>query len=526
MSDSATTTTPMQQVTLRLGQIHVNESNVRRDLSLDEKFLKSVAAKGVKVPVVVLPLGEDTYELKMGHRRCSALRATTKTKEEQDAIEVPAYVLDPSLREAGEDFIDQLIENDDAYRRGLTELEQADALLGAVGAGMKQARVAQLIGLSRTEVSRAVKTSRAVGERTRSALAEAGTYDLDLEVLGVLGEFDDDPAAVERLLEAHARNRFDFQAQWERDDRAEHRAREQVRPKLKASGVRLAEDGDPLPPTAEPLSALDGPDGEPLSAETHAGCPGHMATWSENPREPGDIEYHCTDPGRYGHRPPRPGPDGRQDRDRAQAQDGTRPQEPSREYVRAGNAAYRAAEKARQAWLKDLIGRKSAPKPLAAFITEQLLTCPKPVAQWAGDTGRRDLVKELTGYDNPAERAKTATPAKLTLLNFAVLAATFEKRIGEVRTWRTDSTARSAVYELREIRQNARTWLTFLADNGYPLSRIEAAITNDEPYRQSEPDTPDTSDTDDQTDQDTPDGPGGAEDIPDGPGAGDAEDAA
>ncbi|MFE1437095.1 ParB/RepB/Spo0J family partition protein [Streptomyces sp. NPDC058739] len=510
MNDTATTTAPVQRVTLRLGQIRINEQNVRQDLSLDEKFLGSVAANGVKVPVVVLPLSEDTYELKMGHRRYFAARATRKSEQEQDAVEVPAYVLDPSLREAGEDFIDQLIENDNAYRRGLTELEQADALFGAVGAGMKQTRVAQLTGRSRTEVSRAVKASKAVGERTRTALAETGTYDLDLEVLGVLGEFDDDPAAVDRLLEAHAKSRFNFQVQWERDDRAEQRAREQARPQLKAAGVRLAEDGDTLSPAAEPLRDLHGTDGEPLSAKAHAGCPGHTATWAENPREPGEVEYFCTDPDRYGHRPPQPDPDGADgqgqghDPEQPQAAGVTRPSEPSREYVRAGNKAYRAAEKARQAWLKDLIGRKTAPRPLAAFITEQLLACPKPVSQWVGDAGRRDLVRELTGYDNPAERARTATPARLTLLNFAVLAAAFEKRMAEVRTWRTDSTARSAVYELREIRHDARTWLTFLADNGYPLSRIEQAITSDKPYQEDEPGT--DGQPDDEDTQDIPDG--------------------
>lgn len=57
-----------------------------------------------------------------------------------------------SLREAGEDFIDQFTEND--YRRGMTELEQADALFGAVGAGTKQARVAQFTSRSPTEVFR------------------------------------------------------------------------------------------------------------------------------------------------------------------------------------------------------------------------------------------------------------------------------------------------------------------------------------------------------------------------------------
>ncbi|MGM9470361.1 ParB/RepB/Spo0J family partition protein [Streptomyces murinus] len=510
MSDTATTTTPLQRVTLQLGQIRVNEKNVRQDLGLDEKFLKSIAANGVKIPIVVLPLGENAYELRMGHRRYYGARTTKDTEEEQDAIEVPAYVLDPSLREAGEDFIDQLIENDDDYRRGLTELEQADALFGAIDAGMKQARVAELTGRSRKEVSRAVKTAKSVGTRTRTALAEAGTYNLDLEVLGVLGEFDDDPAAVDRLLDAHAKGRFEFQAQWERDDREEQRARERVRPQLQAAGVRLAEDSDTLAPTAEPLSDLDGPDGGPMSAQAHAECPGHMAAWAENPREPGEVEYFCTDPDRFGHHPPKeedtPETGGDQAQAQPQAARAAKPSQPSREYVKAGNKAYRAAERARQGWLKDLIGRKTAPKPLAAFVTEQLLACPKPVAQWTGDAGRRDLGKELTGHNTPAERAKTATPAKLTLLSFAVLAATFEKRMGEVRTWRTDSTARSTVYELREIREDARTWLTFLTEIGYPLSSIEQAIADDEPYQESEPDAPGTDHEADQDAGDTPDG--------------------
>lgn len=150
------------------------------------------------------------------------------------------------------------------------------------------------------------------------------------------------------------------------------------------------------------------------------------------------------------------------------------------------------------------------PKPLAAFVTEQLLTCPKPVAQWSGDVGRCNLIKELTGYDQPAERAKTATPAKLALLNFAVLAATFEKRMGETRTWRTDATARSAVYELREIRDDARTWLTFLAEIGHPLSDVEQAVVDDKPYQEHEAgaadeqaaaeDTPDSDSTEDPED--------------------------
>ncbi|KQX73081.1 hypothetical protein [Streptomyces sp. Root1310] len=162
--------------------------------------------------------------------------------------------------------------------------------------------------------------------------------------------------------------------------------------------MRLTEDSDTLPPTAEQLAELDGPDGEPLTAEAHTGCPGHVATWAENPQEPGEVNYFCTDPDRFGHRPPQedvPETDDEADVQPTEAVEEAKSSEPSREYVKAGNKAYRAAEKARQSWLKDLIGRKSAPKPLAAFITEQPLTCPKPVAQWSGDVGRHNLIKEL-----------------------------------------------------------------------------------------------------------------------------------
>jgi hypothetical protein len=56
--------------------------------------------------------------------------------------------------------------------------------------------------------------------------------------------------------------------------------------------------------------------------------------------------------------------------------------------------------------------------------------------------------------------------------------------------WRC--TARSAVYELREIREDARTWLSFLAEIGYPLSSVEQAIVDDEPFQEGEPDAADT----------------------------------
>ncbi|MCX4515904.1 ParB N-terminal domain-containing protein [Streptomyces sp. NBC_01619] len=131
----STTAQPAQVTTLRLDQIRPNPRNVRSDLKLTDQFLDSLRENGVIVPIVVLPPqpGDDMYDLVMGHRRYAGSLETGL-----DAIR--AYVLDPSAREAGQDFIDQIVENDDAGRQGLTELEQADALFGAIQEGMSLPR--------------------------------------------------------------------------------------------------------------------------------------------------------------------------------------------------------------------------------------------------------------------------------------------------------------------------------------------------------------------------------------------------
>jgi len=87
-----------------------------------------------------------------------------------------------------------------------------------------------------------------------------------------------------------------------------------------------------------------------------------------------------------------------------------------------------------------------------------------------------------------------------------VLAATFEKRMSDTRTWRTDSSAQAGLYELREIREDARTWLTFLATLGYPLAGVEQALVDNEPYQEREVGAADEQAKAQQDAEDTPDG--------------------
>jgi hypothetical protein len=90
------------------------------------------------------------------------------------------------------------------------------------------------------------------------------------------------------------------------------------------------------------------------------------------------------------------------------------------------------------------------------------------------------------------------------LLNFAALAACYEKRMDQVQTWRHDEPS----WDTEEIRADARVYLAFLGEMGYPLAPIEQAIISDEPYTpQAAPQPPRTPTTRTRTRNASPPGP-------------------
>ncbi|MCX4554214.1 ParB/RepB/Spo0J family partition protein [Streptomyces sp. NBC_01500] len=475
-----TGTPAVQMATLKVSQIKINPRNVRSNPNVDEKFVKSIVANGVLVPVVVIPLGDGTYELTMGERRLTGAR---QAKRET----IRAFILDPSQRTAGEEYIEMLIENDTELKVGLTELEKADALFGAVEAGMPLAAVAKRTGRTKAEVTGAAQTARSLSTGTRATLAEA-EYEFDMATLSVLGEFDDDPDAVDRLLSAYRQRRLAYQVNVERADRAERVAREAKRAELRGSGVLLFEESGNLPESASPVAELHDSQGAPLDEKAHAVCPGRAVAWADDVDDPAALNEFCVEPAAYGHAP-RPRPEELDDeKDTGSAAASAKPDAMPHAYKIAGNKAYRAAQKTRRTWVRDLIARKSAPKPMGPFVTTQLLTCPTSVEKWTGDVPRVALLAELLGRDKTDESRLSwvpgnATPARLLLVNFAVLAACFEKRLDQVQTWRHDEPA----WDTEAIRADARVYLGFLVDVGYPLSLIEQAIVSGEPYnRESE----------------------------------------
>src|ERR1019366_4844931 len=261
--------------------------NVRTDLDLGEEFCASVAQAGVRIPLQVTYDETGGFRVVEGHRR---LAAAVKA----GLAEVPCDV-DPGGAgdEAGQ-YLDMLIANGDAYRKNFTPLEDAAALFAAHEAGATRTRLRKATGRKAAEIKTALAVGGISGE-TRTAAAELASQ-LTLDELALLAEFDGDPAAVAKLLEAFRYGATaEYVAERMRQDRAEAAEHQRLAAELEAAGILVT---DELPEGAARLSALTH-DGEDLTAETHAACPGRGAYFpSWNPLHP---VHYCASPGEYGH---------------------------------------------------------------------------------------------------------------------------------------------------------------------------------------------------------------------------------
>jgi ParB family chromosome partitioning protein len=266
----------------------VLDANVRTSARLDKPFLASIRDLGVLVPVVAHRAVDGQLRVLLGQRR-------TLAAVEVGRREIPVYVIDiPDDEKAREiaRILGQVAENDD--RQDLRGSERAAAF-----------QQLTTLGLTATQVAR--RTHRKVGE-IRAGVAVAGSelagaamdrFDLTLVQAAVLAEFDDDSSAVKALTVAAKQHpdQFDHVAQRLRDKRAAAAVRAQLVADLTAAGVRVLDN----PPHGDlgiaKLEQLADGDGE-LTAEAHAGCPGHAAYLRDHGSWDGKVDitpvYVCT----------------------------------------------------------------------------------------------------------------------------------------------------------------------------------------------------------------------------------------
>jgi ParB family chromosome partitioning protein len=446
--------------------------NVRRDMDLSAEFLASIRENGVLVPLRITP-ADGGYRVIDGHRRLAAAI-------EAGLAEVPADLAGDRAGDEPGQYLDMWTAH--RHRNALAPIEEADALFAARAAGATRARIRKATGLKTADVTTALAAAK-LSPHTRAALDEAD-HQLTIDQLAVVAEFQDDPQAVSRLAAAAWTGAFEHEAERIRQNRAEQAEQDRLRRDLEEAGVTVT---DTLPAGAHPLAGLRH-DGEDLTPESHASCPGRgvfFRSW-----DPTAPNHYCCDPAGHGHTyrhgdpatsditagpagaASTPGPAGRPD---------VAPADDSRRLVIQGNKAWKAATQVRHRWLTaSLFARRTAPREAAPFVARQLLTMPDPLRSGLAAAPSRALFSQITGQ--PADRwldaCDTAPAGRVALLLLGPVVTAYEQAMtdGEGRnTWRTDRYSPCP-------RDQAGRYLAFLASAGYQLSDIERAVVDGMPY--------------------------------------------
>ncbi|HTJ71325.1 MAG TPA: ParB N-terminal domain-containing protein [Actinospica sp.] len=361
------------------------------------------------------------------------------------------------------------------HKEPLTPLQTASMLFGAAEAGASKEQLAAAYGKKRGRVEEVLKVGK-LPKATRSA-AEACSYEWDIAELAVLDEFADDQEATERLMQAAEANRFKFQVERERIEREEREQRAAIRAEHEAAGVTVL---DEEPDGAVRVTYLqDRTDGSCVTEEAHAVCPGHAAVFERYGRV--RVSYFCLDPEANGHEVYSP---------RGSASTPKVVDKAAKRAVVRGNKDHAAAQTVRQTWLRGLISgagslEKDTLDKISRFATLASLNAPDPVRKFTSAMKRAELQADLLGMgaskpEDFEQAVISASPRRLMMLNFAVVAAAYEKAVTK-DTWRTDQ-AQSAYDYSGSDRKHARVWLKFCREVGHNLAPIEAAIVADETY--------------------------------------------
>jgi ParB family transcriptional regulator, chromosome partitioning protein len=431
----------------------------------DADLLASVKEDGFVDPFIITKTDDPAvFMIFDGHLRMDVA-------EHLKIDDIP-YAFDPSL--ADDPVAHHLIAVITQKKKKLTALQTANVLFAAAEAGASKSRLARAYGCKAGAVDQVLKVAR-MPETARRA-AEAAAYAWDITELVALDEFAGDEEATGRLVQAAEEGTFAYQVERERIERTEHAQRAKIRAKLKKAGITVL---DEEPEGGLRLNRLRDPEkGLTITAELHAGCPGHVAVF-ETFGEP-RTAYWCTDPKSNGHQDwhsysPRPVS--------AKTQDAA-----ARRTVIQGNKDHKAAETVRRAWLRGLIAgaasmEKEAIERVSRFAALVTLTAPDPVRKFAAAIDREDRQADLLGMSGSTKEqweqaVDGANPRRLVMMHFANVAAAYEKALTK-DVWRTDLPP--SEYSGAD-RKHARVWLSFCAQCGHTLSPIEKAIVADESY--------------------------------------------
>jgi ParB family chromosome partitioning protein len=484
----------------------------------DVALCKTIAASrpdgcGNHVPITIVRRPDGRLRVRAGHRRTiGCLRA---------GVPVLGFVAGAEGDEAA-DRRARLIEqwNENHHRVPMTIRDDTAVLLALFDEeDMTEAAIAKATGLPRPQVTASLTVARS---SVATSAAERWDF-LTLDQAATLAEFEDDQEALTALVQAAkgSPGQFDHVAAQLRATRAEREAKAAFTAGLEAQGIAIYADR-PYVPWTLALENLRDSDGNDITPQAHATCPGRAVTityeWDWAPgaeaayraahhlaadddlagiefgtdqeaREAGFAPgwqiscYLCTDPEQHGHANVHGTPGGTptQEQQAAEDQDAeVARQSEQRRRVRQRNTEWRAATDTRTSHLKAVLGRKAPPagtlkliveamargetQPLTSSFGHQTACELLGLAGNGAATGHRDLLL--------AELAR-ASDKRAQVIALAMVLGAAEHGARDVHVWQVAEDN----YRLHYGVPLAARYLAWLADHtGYSLSDIEAEV--------------------------------------------------
>ncbi|WP_165953959.1 ParB/RepB/Spo0J family partition protein [Streptomyces sp. 8K308] len=441
------------------------------DTRPDRKLVASVKAMGVQVPLLVRPQADGaTLGVIWGQRRLGAalLAAAEAKAKKQPYTLVPCLVRDDLTGADDEALVASMVEN--VHRVAASERDDVEALTQLALMDLddgKRERHAKALGYRPAEIRMANRAAKLSDEDLSSVIAAT----FDLVEAADYAEVSDVPGALDALSRAKEldreqgkrRGHWAHALQRLRQAKADAAKRGTAESELTAAGVRVVAYryswtyGDARPLT-DLRTALD----NPITAEHHAAdCPGHAAALHPETHEP---VYLCLAWQKHRHQlSTQAAPAGNgQTVDRAA-------EAAKRRRTIAYNKAWRAAREVRFAFITELCGRKSASDAAWTVVLSLISGVGYVYSHFAG-RHRTDLTARFLGVPDPQAERGSSDP-------FGPLIA----RTGKARRWRLLLAHTAAAIESEVMHDHAwrspgdelRSWLRFLATEGYTLSDIE-----------------------------------------------------
>jgi ParB family chromosome partitioning protein len=506
-------------------------SNVEATVTkADVALCKTIAASrpdgcGNNVPITIVGRPDGRLRVRAGHRRTiGCLRA---------GVLVLGFVAGAEGDERA-DRRARLIEqwNENHHRVPMTVRDDTAVLLALFAEEqMTEAAIAKATGLARPQVAASLAVARS---QVATSAAERWDF-LTLDQAASLAEFEGDQEALTALVQAAkgSPSQFDHLVAQLRATRAEREAKAAFTAGLEAQGIPIYGDRPYVPWTLALENLRDG-DGNDISPQAHATCPGRAVTityeWDWAPgaeaayraahhladdddladiefgsdqeaREAGFVpswqigRHLCTDPEQYGHAnvhgTPSETPTREQQTAEAQAVEAARRTD-ERRRVRQRNTQWRAATQTRTSHLKTVLGRKAPPAGALKLIVEAMARGEtQPQASSFGHQTACELLghtgnSAATGHrDLLLAELAHASDKRAQVIALAMVLGAAEHGVRDVHVWQ----AAEDHYRLHYGIPLAARYLAWLAEHtDYSLSDIEAEVAAHATGRAARPD--------------------------------------